>query len=357
MAEESQSLTARAKRTSNGKALIGAALILFLAMGAGLLRYRGPAPLDSDATTDRPSAARMRQTLGQLLGDPPQIHKTATAGGEAFLQRLEAHIDALGVTHRRIEIPFDPEQQGHHPKGRIDLLPDGVILKNLLATVPGQDPSLAPILVATHHDSCRWGPGAGDAGSGVVTLLEHMRILAKSSPRRTTHYLFSDGEEFGLLGAYSLATLPELPFREPVFVLNFDARGTSGGVPMFETHDGNLVAVNRLINDLAEPGSRLRWRSRFIARYPTQPISTSGTKPFTGQDLTSPSSAARITIIAPAIDRRILAIVRSNTWAITCSPCTARSTGWTPNRPPPCRPPIPPRKPPTRSSLTCSGSL
>lgn len=244
-------------RTSNGWTLLATLGVVVGLLAAGIHRYRGPAPIApevaDEAEPPRASGIRMRATLEELLGTPAEIHATATAGGEAFLQRLESAIDSLGGDHRRIEIPFDPQKQKYHPKGRIDLLPGNTVLQNLLATVPGREPDLAPLLIVTHHDSCRWGPGAGDAGSGVVTLLEHMRTLTEHRPRRTTHYLFTDGEEFGLLGAYAMVTLPELPFDEPAFVLNFDARGTCGGVPMFETHHGNANAVNQLINSLATP--------------------------------------------------------------------------------------------------------
>lgn len=132
-------------------------------------------------------------------------------------------------------------------------MPPDTVLQNLLVTVPGSQPELAPILVATHHDSCRWGPGAGDAGSAVVALVEHIRWTSTTQPKRTTLYLFTDGEEYGLLGAYAIAAQDELPFQRPLFVLNYDARGTTGGVPMFETHSGNRVWVDALINDLARP--------------------------------------------------------------------------------------------------------
>ncbi|MDV6029194.1 MAG: M28 family peptidase [Phycisphaera sp. RhM] len=236
-----------------GRRIIVSTLTLALSICLGWYQYRGPAPLAEDAAVDQPSAARMRATLVELLGDPPQKHTTGTAAGEAFLKRLEQKLDSFGVSTRRIEIAFDPERQDRHPKGRIDLLPPDTVLKNLWVTIEGSDPSLAPILVATHHDSCRWGPGAGDAGSAVVALVEHIRVLAKSPPIHTTHYLFTDGEEFGLLGAYAIAAPDSLPFPTPMFVLNFDARGSSGGIPMFETHSGNHAWVSVLIDDLARP--------------------------------------------------------------------------------------------------------
>jgi hypothetical protein len=236
-----------------GKRIVISSLALFVSIALGAIIYRGPAPRSGDAPLDRPAAARMRTTLVQLLGDPPEKHTTGTDAGEAFLKRLESKIASMGVESRRIEIPWKGDAQDRHPKGRVDLLPPDAVLKNLLVTVPGTDPELAPILVATHHDSCRWGPGAGDAGSAVVALVEHIRIMANHPPNRTTEYLFTDGEEYGLLGAYAIAEQDPLPFPAPVFVLNFDARGTSGGVPMFETHRDNRSWVNALIGNLAWP--------------------------------------------------------------------------------------------------------
>lgn len=227
--------------------------MLFVCLALGLLTYRGPAPLGTDASGNVPSAGRMRQDLNVLLGDPPLQHSAGTIEGEAFLDRLERMLADRGAETKRIEIPFDLSKQDWHPSSRISLLPDDTTLKNLLASYPGTDPSLAPILIATHHDSCPWGPGAGDAGSAIVAMTEYARILGRNPPQRTTHFLFTDGEEFGLLGAHALYAHKALAISEPAFVLNFDARGTRGGVPMFETYQGNRAAVTTLINELAYP--------------------------------------------------------------------------------------------------------
>ena len=225
-----------------GKRILSAAGVLLFAIMVAVAQYRGPTPLAEDAPADRPSAARMRETLVDLLGDPPQTHRTGTPESDAFLLRLEKRIDSYGVSTKRIELPWPVETD-----------PPDLKLKNLLATIPGRDAGLPPILFATHHDSCSWGPGAGDAGSAVVALLENIRISAKQKPLRTMYFLFTDGEESGLLGAHAIAAMESLPFDEPAFVLNFDARGTRGGVPMFETHPGNEAWVRFLIRNLASP--------------------------------------------------------------------------------------------------------
>ncbi|MEO1616343.1 MAG: M28 family peptidase [Planctomycetota bacterium] len=232
-----------------------AAGILVLSILAGVYQGRGPTPATSerDANPQRANASRMRTLLNELLGDPPQTHSLGTQEGIAFLERIESFLDARGANHRRIEIPFDPASPIENPSPRLKFLSGETTLRNLLVTVEGTRPDLPPLLICTHHDSCVWGPGAGDAGSAVVALLDHIDHCVKHPPRRTLLYLFTDGEEFGLLGARAIAEKDTLPFREPAFVLNFDARGNRGAVPMFETHRGNANAVRHLIGHLAAP--------------------------------------------------------------------------------------------------------
>ena len=43
---------------------------------------------------------------------------------------------------------------------------------NILATVPGKDPSLSPVLLGAHYDTCDSLPGADDNATTVAVLLE-----------------------------------------------------------------------------------------------------------------------------------------------------------------------------------------
>src|SRR6185295_4693065 len=80
-------------------------------------------------------------------------------------------------------------------------------------------------------------------GTAVATLLETARALKSSTPlKHDLIFLFTDGEEAGLLGAK--AFVDEHPWAKDVsLVLNFDARGNSGSAIMFETsnQDGALI--------------------------------------------------------------------------------------------------------------------
>ena len=43
---------------------------------------------------------------------------------------------------------------------------------NILATAPGKDPSLSPVLLGAHYDTCGSLPGADDNATTVAVLLE-----------------------------------------------------------------------------------------------------------------------------------------------------------------------------------------
>jgi Peptidase family M28 len=75
-------------------------------------------------------------------------------------------------------------------------------VENIVARLKGSAGSSGAVLLSAHYDSVPAGPGAGDDGSGVVTLLETIRVLRAGLPlRNDVVVLFTDGEEEGLLGA------------------------------------------------------------------------------------------------------------------------------------------------------------
>ena len=111
-------------------------------------------------------------------------------------------------------------------------------VRNIVARLGGTENKKAILLVG-HYDSAPNSFGASDDGSGVVVLLETLRAL-KSGPalKNDVIFLFTDGEEIGLLGAK--AFVDEHPWAKDVgLVLNFEARGNSGPAIMFETTNAN----------------------------------------------------------------------------------------------------------------------
>jgi hypothetical protein len=111
-------------------------------------------------------------------------------------------------------------------------------VENVLARLNGTGDGKAVLLVA-HYDSVPNSFGASDDGSALAALLETLRALKAGSPlKNDVVFLFTDGEESGLLGAR--AFVAEHPWAKDLgVVLNFEARGNSGPVIMFETTDDN----------------------------------------------------------------------------------------------------------------------
>ena len=98
-------------------------------------------------------------------------------------------------------------------------------------------------MLMTHYDSAMHSsPGASDAGSGVVTILESLRAFLASDPNFTNDILvvFTDSEEIGLLGAQLFVDNYQ-DLDQVAMVLNFEARGSGGrSIYMFmETPDSN----------------------------------------------------------------------------------------------------------------------
>ena len=72
---------------------------------------------------------------------------------------------------------------------------------NVIAEVPGRDPSLAPILVSGHLDSWDQGTGAVDDASGVaIAAASAKRIMDAGRPLRTIRIVWFGAEETGLFG-------------------------------------------------------------------------------------------------------------------------------------------------------------
>jgi hypothetical protein len=78
---------------------------------------------------------------------------------------------------------------------------------NVIAEVPGRDPSLPPILVSGHLDSWDQGTGAVDDASGVAIAAAAARqIMDAGRPLRTIRIVWFGAEEVGLFGGLDYRT-------------------------------------------------------------------------------------------------------------------------------------------------------
>ena len=218
--------------------LWAALAVLLLLEGVVLYRMRGPVARGPDAPLEEFSAARALDMLRTILGDESP-HPAGSLANDQVRDRLVAQMRELGLSVQK------------HPS---TILTGGKYsLCNVLARLPNSSSSGQPLVLATHYDSVEAGPGAGDAGSCVAALLETARALQHGEPlRRPVYLLITDGEEKGLLGALSFVKEHQLSGEKP-FVLNFDARGSSGPSLMYETHRGNLATIGWMARSLPSP--------------------------------------------------------------------------------------------------------
>lgn len=199
-------------------ALLALALLALLALIAReRLRPSPVRPLDAPAAEF--SAARAERTLERLLGDG-RPHPTGSAAQAGVRARLLQELEQLGLK---------PSVLSGVGCGEAVCAE----LHDVLAEVPGSG-GPAQLLVAAHYDSVAAGPGAGDDGQGVATLLELARALRQAPLSEGVWLLFTDGEELGLLGARLFAEQHPLA-RQLKAAINLEARGNRGPSLMFQT--------------------------------------------------------------------------------------------------------------------------
>jgi hypothetical protein len=114
---------------------------------------------------------------------------------------------------------------------------------NIAATLHGATRA-GTILVMAHYDSEPNAIGAGDDGNACASMLETARALRAGAPLPCdVLFLFTNGEEEGLLGAQAFS-LDSTQLKNIGLILNFDGRGDAGKCLMFRTS-----AYNREIID------------------------------------------------------------------------------------------------------------
>jgi hypothetical protein len=231
------------RQGGNGGHAPWATLVALLALAAFIhWMYAPPAPLPATAPAGAFSAQRAAATLKELAGDDIP-HPLASAADEQLRARLVERLRALGLP---VEL-----QRGWACD---DVLACGWVV-NIVARVEGTQPASDAVLLAVHYDSVPAGPGAGDDGIGVASVLEIARALKQAPPQRHPIVILVDeGEETGLLGArLFMASHPAA--RTIRAAVNLDARGDSGPSLMFETGAATDWSMRLFAHAMARPTS------------------------------------------------------------------------------------------------------
>ncbi|KAI0803683.1 Zn-dependent exopeptidase [Xylaria sp. FL0064] len=137
---------------------------------------------------------------------------------------------------------------------------------SVIASIPGA--SAEVVVVSAHYDSIGSttsgrAPGADDNASGVVVVLEALRVLAeaKYGPANTLEFHFYSGEEGGLLGSRDVFNSYVRSGVEVLAVMNQDMTGYS---------PNNVIAV---FTDYADAGLT-SFIQKLVPVYSSLPLST-----------------------------------------------------------------------------------
>jgi len=135
----------------------------------------------------------------------------------------------------RLQVSYDTFTQA--ADGRRITAP--VVLKNVIAVLPGSDPNdKRMLLVSGHYDSRvtdvmnikDFAPGANDDASGVAAVLEMCRVMSKQKFNCTLVFIAMVGEEQGLYGATNLAKRAKEEGWNVHLLMNNDIVGNSYGM-------------------------------------------------------------------------------------------------------------------------------
>jgi len=239
-----------------------------------------------------------RHTLGTSL--PPE----KKAGIVQASQWLTAQLQQLAEQcHGCLEVRSHSSTEG--PSARI---PQPTKLVNVYAVQKGSDPEASKrvILICAHYDTIAMArmndpeapaPGANDDGSGTSLVLEAARVLSQQKFPATIVYALFAGEEQGLFGSKSFATMVARSWKLEA-VLSNDivggdntrhqqglARIFSEGIPANLFSEGQVTGgsdvpgLRRLRLLGAESDSPSRQLARYIASDVTPYLAGSNVQP------------------------------------------------------------------------------
>lgn len=203
--------------------------LLFISLAAffAIREQLPPAAADASAPLTEFSAGRAIKYVDQISQKP---HPVGSAEHERVREYIVNELTTLGVVPEVQEVDvMSPFPSSVTQVARI---------KNIVARLKGSGEGKALMLVG-HYDSTSTSLGASDDGSAVAAMLETLRALkAGALLKNDIVFLFTDGEEIGMLGAKGFAD--NHPWAKDVgLVLNFEASGTGGPSLLFETSDEN----------------------------------------------------------------------------------------------------------------------
>jgi hypothetical protein len=220
----------------------GTYIILLSVLIASLAVYFASTPPSANKTPPEGafSVPRAYQLLRQIAAAP---HSIGTPYNALVREYIDSSCSKLGLV---TEIQHTTSLISY---GRTVIAGN---VYNIVATLKGQNSDKA-VLIAAHYDSQPNAFGAGDDGAGCAAMLETARLLKAGPPlKNDVIFLFTDGEEDGLLGANAFVKEDSM-LKKVGIVINFEGRGNSGISNMFETNPDNGWVVKEFARSAKHP--------------------------------------------------------------------------------------------------------
>jgi Zn-dependent M28 family amino/carboxypeptidase len=190
----------------------------------------------------------------RLAADQPALALagwvTEEAGGRILALSGHTVAELLAAANKR---DFRPIPLGFHLRGRIVSKVRDEETRNVVAMIPGSDPTLKSevVIFSAHWDHLGIGPavngdaiynGAVDNATGCGMLLEMARAWAalEQKPRRSALFIAFTAEEAGLRGSEYYGSHPLIPIGKTAAGFNVDAI-----YPYGRTHDIVVTGAER----------------------------------------------------------------------------------------------------------------
>ena len=218
--------------------------LLLLAPAPALTFAQAPAP----AAKADPAIAKLIAQLSakQLEAD---VRGLVAFGTRHTLSDTQSKTRGIGAARDWVKAEFEKYSKAGGGRMTVEMdtftiRPDGrrisrpVLMANVLATLPGTDPTDTRIFLVSGHIDSRVSdvmnatadaPGANDDASGTAVVMELARVLANQKFPCTIKLVAVQGEEQGLYGSGHLAARAKKEGWNLVAMLNNDIVGNSTG--------------------------------------------------------------------------------------------------------------------------------
>lgn len=257
--------------TSKKKHTILQGIIVLFLMGLCLLYGVWTASPTSKPGT---KVAGYDKTMTYLNSIATKPHASGSSAVREVKQYLTDQLDQMGAPYETDDFTLSKEEISELQErfGEMDSRLQRLPLSNILVKLDASDTEEG-VMFVSHYDSVEAGPGASDDGISVASMLSVIEeTIKRNELSNDMYFLFTDGEEIGLLGATHFAHQYSDEYQDKIkLVINLEARGTRGPLLMFETSN-NDYEIAQMLKKAVKSGSTPV--SLAVSLYKTMPNDT-----------------------------------------------------------------------------------